>query len=244
MAPGTLYLSSCGGEPAWSRAECHADCRPAVNTIRDFALSCSLGIVLAVYLLDDGVATSLDTGHESSWCGVLVMRRRRGCPVVEAKVVQLEEESRLFAELYTSLRRFAAVVGPIEVDPDDLLQEAVARVLRRHRLTDLDQPGAYLKKTMVNLASNHRRSMARERRALFRFGASAHSGKDAYPSDVNELLGLSPGERAVLYLSEVEGYRYAEIGRMLGCSEAAARKRAMRGRRRLYSQLAGEVTDG
>ncbi len=32
------------------------------------------------------------------------------------------------------------------MDPDDLLQEAIARVLRRHRLTDLDQPGAYLRK--------------------------------------------------------------------------------------------------
>ena len=65
----------------------------------------------------------------------------------------MDEESQLFAELYGPLRRFAAVVGPIEVDPDDLLQEAVARVLRRRRLTDLDQPGAYLRRTIVNLAS-------------------------------------------------------------------------------------------
>ncbi len=164
--------------------------------------------------------------------------------MVEAEVSQLDEESRLFAELYRPLRRFAAVVGPIEIDPDDLLQEAVARVLRRRRLTDLDQPGAYLKRTIVNLASNHRRGMARERLALTRFGASGRSGGDSYPSDLNELLRLSPQERAVLYLSEVEGYRYAEIGDLLGCSEAAARKRAMRGRRRLYAELAGEVTDG
>lgn len=157
---------------------------------------------------------------------------------------QLDEESRLFADLYRSLRRFAAVVGPIEMDPDDLLQEAVARVLQRHRLTDLDEPGAYLRKTMVNLASNHRRSFARERRALARLGRSAEPLGDVYPSDLNELLDLPPRERAVLYLSEVEGYRYAEIGELLGCSEAAARKRAMRARRRLYAQVLGEVTDG
>lgn len=48
------------------------------------------------------------------------------------------EESRLFAQLYPGLRRFAAVVGPTEVDPDDLAQEAVARVLRHHRLTELN----------------------------------------------------------------------------------------------------------
>ena len=160
------------------------------------------------------------------------------------EVSQLDEESRLFAELYGPLRRFAAVVGPIEVDPDDLLQEAVARVLRRRRLTDLAEPGAYLRKTIVNLASNQRRSFARERRALVRFGASVQPVGDVYPSDLNELLGLSPRERAVLYLSEVEGYRYSEIGDLLGCSEAAARKRAMRARRHLYTQVIGEVTDG
>ena len=48
----------------------------------------------------------------------------------------------------------------------------------------------------------------------------------------------------MLYLSEVDGYRFAEIGRMLGCSEAAARKRAMNGRRRLYAALTKEVAGG
>ena len=156
----------------------------------------------------------------------------------------LDEESRLFAELYPQLRRFAAVVGPIEMDPDDLLQEAVVRVLRRHPLTALDAPGAYLRKTMVNLASNHRRSFAGERRALLRLQDSATPEGDVYPSDLNELLALPPQERAVLYLSEVEGYRYAEIGDLLGCSEGAARKRAMRARRHLHSQVLGEVADG
>jgi RNA polymerase sigma factor (sigma-70 family) len=154
------------------------------------------------------------------------------------------EESRLFAELYPSLRRFAAVVGPVECDPDDLLQEAVVRVLRHHRLDELDHPGAYLRKTILNLASNERRRFAIRRDALARFAAGSQPPADAYPSDLGDLLRLAPEERAVLYLSEVEGYRFADIGRMLGCSEAAARKRAMRGRRRLYSALVEEVARG
>lgn len=174
--------------------------------------------------------------HETACSGVFHSRDGKGSVV--------DEESQLFAELYGPLRRFAAVVGPIEVDPDDLLQEAVARVLRQRRLTDLDKPGAYLRRTIVNLSSNQRRSLANRRRALARLGASVAPEADVYPSDLNELLRLPPRERAVLYLSEVEGYRYAEIGELLGCSEAAARKRAMRGRRRLYAQLAGEVADG
>lgn len=154
------------------------------------------------------------------------------------------EESRIFADCYQALRRFAAVVGPIECDPDDLLQEAVARVLRHHRLDELDHPVAYLRRAVLNLASNERRRFATRRRALRRLGVDRSGQTDQYPSDLAELEFLSAAERAVLYLSEVEGYRYAEIGRMLDCSEAAARKRAMNGRRRLYAALSEEVARG
>ena len=37
-----------------------------------------------------------------------------------------ESDDVLFAELYPRLRRFAAVVGSPDDDPDDLVQEAVA----------------------------------------------------------------------------------------------------------------------
>lgn len=155
--------------------------------------------------------------------------------------VGVDEESRLFAELYPSLRRFAAVVGPVEVDPNDLVQEAVAQLLARRRLTDLDNPGAYLRRAIVHLASNHRRRLAIRRRALPRLVGDATSTVDAYPSDLAELGRLSPGDRAVLYLTAVEGRSYAEVGRLLGCSEATARKRGSRARHRLYVELAGEV---
>ena len=157
---------------------------------------------------------------------------------------QLDEETRIFERLYQPLRGFAAVVGPIEVDPDDLLQEAVARVLQRRRLTELDEPGAYLRRTIVNLASNHRRRFATRRRALARLMAPSQSAGDVYPSDLADLQRLAPRERAVLYLSEVEGYRYAEIGELLGCTEVAARKRALRARQRLVAALTGEGADG
>lgn len=171
-------------------------------------------------------------------------RRERDRAVARTELVSLDEEARLFGELYPSLRRFAAVVGPLEVEPDDLVQEAVVRVLRKERLTDLDHPGAYLRKTILNLASNHLRRLARQRMALTRYRAGTELTRDTYPSDLTDLVGLPAQERAVLYLSEVEGYRYAEVGQMLGCSEAAARKRALRGRRRLYAAIGGEVAHG
>ena len=59
-------------------------------------------------------------------------------------------------ELYGSLRRFAAVIGKWDVDPDDLVQEAYARVLRRSE-DDIDDLGPYLRRTIVNLATDERR---------------------------------------------------------------------------------------
>jgi RNA polymerase sigma factor (sigma-70 family) len=152
-----------------------------------------------------------------------------------------DEESRIFAELYPSLRRFAAVVGPIETDPDDLLQEAVVRTLRHHHLDELEHPEAYLRRAIVHLASNERRRFAIRRAALPRLAAGATTATDDYPSDLQDLRHVPPNERAALYLSEVEGYRHREVARALGCSEAAARKRTMRARRRLAVALTEEV---
>ena len=151
------------------------------------------------------------------------------------------EEWRIVDDLYPALRRFAAVAAPADMEPDDLLQEALVKALKRHSLSDLDHPGAYLQRTMVNLAASHHRRRGAERRALRRAAASGDLQTDpVYPSDMAELNGLPPLQRAALYLAEVEGFQYQEIGRILGCSEVAARKNASRGRKRLRLSLAME----
>ena len=124
-----------------------------------------------------------------------------------------------------------------------MVQEAVARTLKRHRLAELTDPAAYLRRTILNLASNHRRGLARRRRAQSLLSRDAAVSSDSYPSDLSDLAAVPTHERAVLYLSEVEGYRYAEIAQMLGCSESAARTRALRGRRRLGVALEQEASD-
>ena len=151
-----------------------------------------------------------------------------------------EDEDALFTRLYPGLRRFAAATGPAEVDPDDLVQEAVARTLRGHRLTDLDDPGAYLRRVIVNLAANQRRGLARWRAAVPRLGPPDAGSAPQYASDLDDLLRLPPETRAVLYLVGVEGSSYGEAAAALGMTEEAARARASRGRRRLRMDLEGE----
>lgn len=149
------------------------------------------------------------------------------------------DESAVIASLYPALHRFAAAVGPAEVDPDDLVQEAFVRTLRSGPLDRYDDPGAYLRRAIVNLAANQRRGFGRGRRAVARL-APAPDPAPAYPSDLSDLLRLAPDDRAVLYLVHVEGLPYSEAAQVLGCSEEAARSRASRARRRLRADLAGE----
>lgn len=150
-----------------------------------------------------------------------------------------EQDRLLIQELYAPLRRFAAVVGPAEIDPDDLVQDALVKVLERRGLSTLDNAGAYLRRTVFNLASNHRRRLGRRRRALTRM-APSEAYVPPYPSDAHELLRLSPRARGALFLTSVEGRTFAEAAELLGCSETAARSAASRGRRHLRHVLSEE----
>jgi RNA polymerase sigma-70 factor (ECF subfamily) len=152
---------------------------------------------------------------------------------------RLADEEALFASLYPALFRLACVVCPPEGDPDDLVQDATARALRRGPLTSLEHPKAYLRRSIVNLASNERRRLGRQRRAVQRLDRS-EAVEATYASDLVELRALSPTTRAVLWLAEVEGAPYAEIGEQLGMSEDAARTRAARARAQLRHLMEGE----
>jgi RNA polymerase sigma-70 factor (ECF subfamily) len=149
------------------------------------------------------------------------------------------DDAGLFASIYPSLRAFAAVTGPVDVEPDDLVQEAVARTLRSHRLVDLDDAGAYLRRAIVNLAANRRRSLARFRLAFARLDRVEEGVAPEYASDMADLLRLDPEARGLLYMIEVEGHSYAEAAAVLGISEQAARARAIRARRRLRAEVEG-----
>jgi DNA-directed RNA polymerase specialized sigma24 family protein len=156
----------------------------------------------------------------------------------EAVTIPVDDDA-VFARVYPALRRFAAVTAP-DADPDDLVQEAVARTLRRHTLGALDHPEAYLRRTIVHLASNRRRSLARWRTASARLATVEPVTTPAYAGDVADLLRLPPAARALLWLVEVEGCDYSEAASQLGISSEAARQRAARARRALRAAIEGD----
>jgi len=146
------------------------------------------------------------------------------------------DDAALVQTFYEGWRRLAAVIAPLEVEPDDLVQEALARTLQKRSLFELDDPDRYIRVVMVRLAANERRHLGVTRRWRQQ-QRDTSSVRDAYPSDVADLCRLSPKVRAVLFLVEVEGWQFAEVAAVLGCSEEAARARAARGRHELRRAL-------
>lgn len=143
-------------------------------------------------------------------------------------------------ELYSPLRRFAAVIGRWDVDPDDLVQDAYARVLRADP-SRIDDLGRYLRRTIANLATDQRRADARAA-AVHRVTVVAETTDDAYPSDLADLMQVEPRVRALLFLVDVEGSPISDAADAVGMSSASARMALMRARRRLRAELNAEYS--
>lgn len=148
-----------------------------------------------------------------------------------------QDEIQLFRALYPRLRRFAAVWAGLDLEPDDLIQEALARVLRAHTLMELKNPEAYVQRAISNVAKNHYRS--RRPHGVF----SEREYRDEYPSEFVLLDRMSNEDRAALFLIDVEGVGYLRASQILGSSVLALRARVSRARRSLRATLERGMND-
>lgn len=152
-------------------------------------------------------------------------------------------DAQIVTELYAMLRRFAAVTAPWDVEPDDILHGALSRVLQSQSLQALDNPAAYLRRAIANEVNSELRRRRTARRTLRRLrGSRSEANTQEYPSDVADLMRLSPTERAVLFLYEIEGRPFDEVAAMAGITPTNARKIASRARRRLKAEIVLEST--
>jgi RNA polymerase sigma-70 factor (ECF subfamily) len=142
----------------------------------------------------------------------------------------------VFEELYPALRRLASIVAGPSTDPDDLVQEALARVLAHGNLSDLDAPLPYLARTIINVARTQRRRDASHQRAMAML-APAEPVEPHYPSELDFLAALAPETRTALMLVDLEGHSYRYASELLGVSQVALRARVSRARRQLRKSL-------
>jgi RNA polymerase sigma-70 factor (ECF subfamily) len=148
----------------------------------------------------------------------------------------------VFREIYARARRFAAFVAPAGTEPDDLVQDAVARVLAGRPLATIEEPLAYVRATMLNLVRNEHRRRTRERRAVDRLPGAATAPDDVGRVDdlaavLDVLRDLPPAARALVFLVDVEGYATGEAAALVGSSGPAARARLSRSRRAIRRRL-------
>jgi RNA polymerase sigma factor (sigma-70 family) len=142
-------------------------------------------------------------------------------------------------DLYPALRRFAACTADRDLDPDELVQEAFVRVFNRWAgAVGPDDLGAYVRRTIVNLVANERRSRGRARAAWNRQRAMAEPEHPDYPSHLAAVLDqVSPTDRALLLLVDVEGMSTGDAATMVGLTPVGARARLSRARRKLRGAL-------
>jgi RNA polymerase sigma-70 factor (sigma-E family) len=149
------------------------------------------------------------------------------------------ELERLLAERGGQLVRAAVALTGNRQDAEDLLQEALERLLRRSRSVHSDLEG-YLRRILYNLAADGWRRRTRWRRKLPAVragidpvGGDALAAVDLRDALVRLLQELPPRQRAVVVLRYWEQRTETETAALLGCSESAVKSAASRGLQRL-----------
>jgi len=128
----------------------------------------------------------------------------------------LDDAAHDFADFYRrthlAMLRLAFVLIRSQADAEDAVQEAFVRL--HSRWSGLENPTAYLRRTVVNLCHDHHR---RSRRETGR--AAAVTGvTDSHPDELWDALGtLAARRRAVLVLRFYLDLTEAETADALGC---------------------------
>lgn len=152
-----------------------------------------------------------------------------------------------FAELFETerapaLRLAYAMTGDAAV-AEDIVAEAFARTYEQWSKGKVDQPGAYVRRTIVNEVRStwrrvavRRRHAARERRVE---PSVPFRGEQLADADILQraLVTLTPRQRAVVVLRVVDDLSERDVAVTLGCSVGTVKSHLSRGLERLRDAL-------
>ncbi|HEY1511882.1 MAG TPA: SigE family RNA polymerase sigma factor [Solirubrobacteraceae bacterium] len=142
------------------------------------------------------------------------------------------------------LLRTAYLIVWDEAEAEDLVQECLLKVARHWpRIRRMDQPRAYARRILVNLAVDGARGRARRRGELEPEAAASSIAVDPLPAldtraELLQALSELPArQRAVLVLRYFNDLTEAEVAEVLGCSPGTVKSSASRGLARLRKAL-------
>jgi RNA polymerase sigma-70 factor (sigma-E family) len=148
-----------------------------------------------------------------------------------------DDLERLLAERGDQLFRASIALAGGRTEGEELLQEALERLVRNWtRITE--DPEGYLRRTLCNLAADNWRRRVRQARKLHLLPnrvseANGIAEVDRRDELLHLLRQLPPRQRAVIVLRYWEQRSEAETAALLGCSEGTVKSAASRGMRKL-----------
>jgi RNA polymerase sigma factor (sigma-70 family) len=150
----------------------------------------------------------------------------------------VSEAERDFGELYQEHSLWAARLAFLLTgDPaaaEDLMQEAFVGLYRRSEA--VDNPRAYLRVTLTNLAKRHRRRETK-RSAVHRIVAPRELVSESANELLDVVLKLPIKQRVVIVLRYYEGLSEAEIAAALNCAPGTVKSLASRALARLRKEV-------
>ena len=135
---------------------------------------------------------------------------------------------RFCRETYEPMVRLAFLLTSSVETAEDLVQDVLART--QPRWSKIAEPGAYVRRAVVNACNSHHRRRFRER---------AHPPRQPEPAELNadelfDVLGeLPPRMRSALVLRYYQDLPENEIAELLGCAPGTVRSLVHRGLQRL-----------
>ena len=147
-----------------------------------------------------------------------------------------------------ALRAFARRFGG---EADDLVQETLVHALQaRERYRPGSNARAWLFRILHNIAVTDHRARVRDRRLEARLEAQPHEQVEAAPVEdarlpalKHALTHLSDADRRVVELVDLDGLRYRDAARALGCPIGTVMSRLYRARRRLQLTVESAVSE-
>ena len=152
-----------------------------------------------------------------------------------------------FAAEFASVAGLAFVLCGRWSLAEELAQDAFVAALRRwEQVRTFDDPGAWVRRVVANLATSSWRRRSREARALARFWNRPESPAQLGPADDDfwqEVRRLPRRQAQCVALRYLEDRSIADIATVLGIAESTVRVQLHNGRRTLATQLAETVEE-
>ena len=157
----------------------------------------------------------------------------------------MEDFDRFVSESAESLLRSAHLITWDAAEAEDLVQDCLLKIARRWpRVRQMEQPLAYARRVLINLAldggarrTRRRAELEHPEQRLDEPGADALAEFDARDELLEALGALTPRQRAVLVLRYFNDLTETEAAEVLGCSPGTVKSSASRGLARLREAL-------